>query len=184
MDQGPALLKACLEGEARSRDDFVDYFAPLIYSAVRRILHPTPADPSLEVDDVAQDVFLKLFQKDARLLRSYDPDRASLSTWLTVIARSRALDVLRRRHPTFVPFEERHLSEKQASPVTPAEPLDIPKGLLSTRERLVVELLFERGWDTEKAARLMAVTVQTVRSHRHNALNKLRAFYKGKVEKE
>jgi len=46
-------------------------------------------------EDVLQQVLLEVWQRAA----SYDPDRAGLLTWVLMIARSRALDELRRRVP-------------------------------------------------------------------------------------
>jgi len=46
-------------------------------------------------EDVLQQVLLEVWQRAA----SYDPDRAGLLTWVLMIAKSRALDELRRRVP-------------------------------------------------------------------------------------
>ena len=46
-------------------------------------------------EDVQQQVFLEAWQRGP----AYDPHRASPSTWLMTIARSRAIDELRRRIP-------------------------------------------------------------------------------------
>ena len=46
-------------------------------------------------EDVHQQVFLEVWQRAP----SYDPERASILTWIMTIARSRAIDELRRRRP-------------------------------------------------------------------------------------
>lgn len=46
-------------------------------------------------EDVLQQVLLEVWQRGA----SYDPERAGLLTWVLTIARSRAIDELRRRIP-------------------------------------------------------------------------------------
>ncbi len=46
-------------------------------------------------EDVLQQVLLEVWQRGP----SYDPDRAGLTTWVLTIARSRAIDELRRRVP-------------------------------------------------------------------------------------
>ena len=48
-----------------------------------------------EAEDVQQQVFLEAWQRAER----YDPERGGLLTWLLQIARSRAIDQLRRRVP-------------------------------------------------------------------------------------
>ena len=48
-----------------------------------------------------------------------------------------------------------------------------------------MQLLFERGWDPQEAAKVLGVSEQTVRSLKHKALTRLRAFFKeGAVERE
>ena len=46
-------------------------------------------------EDVQQEVFLEVWRRGGR----YDPARGSLGTWIMAIARSRAIDALRRRVP-------------------------------------------------------------------------------------
>lgn len=50
---------------------------------------------SATAEDVLQQVLLEVWQRGGE----YDPDRAGLLTWLLTIARSRAIDELRRRVP-------------------------------------------------------------------------------------
>ena len=47
------------------------------------------------VEDVYQQVLLEAWQRSP----TYDPARASLRTWMATIARSRAIDHMRRRVP-------------------------------------------------------------------------------------
>ena len=46
-------------------------------------------------EDVHQEVFLEVWRRG----RSFDPERGSLGTWIMMIARSRAIDHLRKRIP-------------------------------------------------------------------------------------
>ena len=52
-----------------------------------------------------QEVFLRLCKDGFRLMRTYDPTRAGLSTWLTIVARSTARDVMRRRQLPSTPID-------------------------------------------------------------------------------
>ncbi len=100
-------LEACIRGDKRAWDAFVDRWAGIIHAAVQRAFQGgRGAAARAEVEDTVQDVFLRLVKDDCRLLRSYDANRASLSTWLTLVARSTAIDRLRRkRPPPTVPLE-------------------------------------------------------------------------------
>lgn len=175
MSEDSVDLKALSRGDQRAWDGFVRRYARVVFAAVQRRLGHT-ASPD-EVDDVAQDVFLRLCKADYRLLRTYDPSRAALSTWLTVIASSAAIDHLRRRKPPELALDavpEEHLAEEPRLPET----VHIPDGLLSPRQALVLELLYRRDLEVADAAEIMGVGRQTVRSMHHKALAKLRAHFR------
>src|SRR5579872_4169459 len=123
-------LAELLTGDKRSWDRFVRRYAALIVAAVRGV-----AAASGDVEDLTQEVFVRLCKDDFRLLRSYDASRASLSTWLTIVARSTARDAMRRRRPDSVPIEmvpEVHL---KVDPIEPVPKLKLPEALLSPRQR-------------------------------------------------
>ena len=96
MDSG-FDLGACLGGDKKAWDAFVERFAPVIFAAIAKVLQPARGRGDGQAEDLCQEVFLRLVREDYRLLRTFDQSRASLTTWLTVIARSTAIDSLRRR---------------------------------------------------------------------------------------
>ncbi len=168
-------LEACLRGEKKAWDAFVDHAAPILFTAVRRTLRRYGvASDAGDVEDLAQDVFVRLVKDGFRLLRSYDPSRASLSTWLTLVARSVTIDHLRRRKLPTVPLGG---AEPTQAPAEPAEALEVPAGLLSPRQQLVLTLLFDDDLSVEEAARALGVEPQTIRSTKHKAIVKLRRFF-------
>ena len=67
-----------------------DQCAPATFGLLLQILRDRPT-----AEDVLQQVFLEVWQRADR----YDPHRAGLLTWIMTIARSRAIDELRRRVP-------------------------------------------------------------------------------------
>jgi RNA polymerase sigma-70 factor (ECF subfamily) len=69
---------------------FRRYSGP-VYSVAFRVLRD-----SGQAEDVLQEVFLQLWRKPAAFVQN----RGSLGAWLVVIARNRAIDVLRRRKPS------------------------------------------------------------------------------------
>ena len=168
-------LRALAKGDKRTWDAFVAAAAPLINAVVRRAL----ASYRLSEDDVmdaAQDVFVRLCAQDFRLLKTYDPARAGLSTWLAVVARSAALDhARRRRHPTQpiddVPEGALGVEDKHV------EKLRIPDGLLTERQVLILRYLYDEERDVAEIAQLLKVDAQTIRSTHHKALLRLRAHF-------
>jgi RNA polymerase sigma-70 factor (ECF subfamily) len=175
-------LKACLSGDQRAWAALVEQAAPILFAAVLRTLHQyRPRVAPGEAEDLAQDVFVRLIEKDYRLLRTYDPARASLSTWLTLVARSTVLNHLRKGNAHIVPLAEapEHLlAVEESAPGDATRELEVPDGLLSPRQHLVLRLLFDRQMSVEEAAATLGVDAQTVRSTKHKAIAKLREFFK------
>jgi len=165
-------LQACIDGDKRAWDAFVDRWSGLIVTAVQRTIR-TRVGQVAEIDDPVQDVFVRLVKNDYRLLRTYDPQRASLSTWLTLVARSTTIDHLRRKRLETVPLEVDAIAPPPEAPAgdTPA----IPLHLLTARQRLVLRMLFDEELTVAEAARNLGVDDQTIRSTKHKAISRLRA---------
>jgi RNA polymerase sigma factor (sigma-70 family) len=152
---------------------FVERYAGLILSAVRRVI-----GPSGDAEDIAQDVFVRLCKDDFRLLRQYDAARAGVGTWLTIVARSVAHDTVRRRRPPTVPIDDAPEAALAVDPPTLQENIKIPPDLLSPRQHLVLTMLYDRDMDVAEIAALLKVDPQTIRSTHHKAMLKLRAHFK------
>jgi len=85
-----ALVRDILAGDTRAWEGFVSQYAGLLYSVIRRHLRSRDVD---EVRSVMVDVLVSLRRTK---LATYQ-GRAALSTWLTLVARSSALDALRKK---------------------------------------------------------------------------------------
>jgi RNA polymerase sigma-70 factor (ECF subfamily) len=174
-----ALPDALLSGEQAAWQGFVRRYAGLIVAAVRGIA-PTPSD----IEDLTQEVFVRLCKDDFRLLRSYDPARAGLSTWLTIVSRSTARDALRRRRVDAVPIDGVPEALLAVDPVEPIRKLKLPEALLSPRQREILAMLYDREMDVAEIARALGIDPQTVRSAHHKAMVKLRAHFRADLEAE
>lgn len=73
-----------------------DHYGSMVYSIALRVLGEPAA-----AEDVMQEVFIQVWQNPQKFVA----ERGSLAGWLAVVARNRAVDVLRRRKPTD-PVEE------------------------------------------------------------------------------
>lgn len=170
-------LDALARGEKGAWESFVRRYAGLVVAAVRGV-----ARDSGDVEDLTQEVFVRLCKDDFRLLRSYDPARAGLSTWLTIVARSTARDALRRHRPVSVPIDAVPESRLAIDPVEPVRKLKLPEALLSPRQREILTMLYDREMEVAEVAATLGIDPQTVRSAHHKAMLKLRAHFKAETE--
>lgn len=84
-------LAARLIGEDRGAiAELYERHGAAVFAFLLKTLRDRPS-----AEDVQQQVFLEAWQRGER----YDPERGGLLTWLLQIARSRAIDQLRRRVP-------------------------------------------------------------------------------------
>jgi RNA polymerase sigma-70 factor (ECF subfamily) len=84
------LLSTIRSGDERAMGELYDLYSSLVYSVALRVLGDTGA-----AEDVLQEVFLQLWRRP----EAFDSSRGSLPAWLSVIARNRAIDSLRRQRP-------------------------------------------------------------------------------------
>lgn len=130
-------------------------------------------------EEVAEDTFWQIWRQAPR----FDPDRGSAVTWIMTIARSRALDALRRRNPA-----ERH-NDPEASADTVFSGDNPPDLLTAIQEgellhaalasldpvpRQLLALAFFCGLSHEEIACHAGLPLGTVKSHIRRALITLR----------
>lgn len=171
-------LDPLFAGNARAWGQFVQWSAPILHGAARRALQCLE---HTDVEDAVQDVFVRLCRDNFRLLRTYDPARGSLGTWLGVIAASTAIDLRRKRRST-QPLDD--VPDRILAVDPPEhERLRIPPGLLTERQTLILQLTVGKEMDVAEVATLLGVATQTVRSTRHKAIERLRTYFRdrGKI---
>jgi len=99
------LVSAALEGERQAVARLVARLTPVIQARVARCVLRFRAGSGRarqEVDDLAQDVFLRLFEEDGRVLRSWQPARGlSLENFVGLVAERHSISYLRtgKRNP-------------------------------------------------------------------------------------
>ncbi len=169
-------LQALAAGNKRAWDAFVLASTPLLNAVVRRALSSYRLGED-DIMDAAQDVYVRLCANQFRLLKTYDPARAGLSTWLAVVARSTAVDYARRRRQATSPIDE---VPETALAVEDrhVEKLKIPEGLLTERQTLILKYLYDEERDVAEIADILKIDAQTVRSTHHKALLRLREHFR------
>jgi RNA polymerase sigma-70 factor (ECF subfamily) len=130
------------------------------------------------VEDVYQQVLLEAWQRG----RSFDPARASLRTWLATIARSRAIDHLRRRVPEPCDFADARAGHELSGASEPVAQLVDRVTLEQLLERLtpgeaeVVRLRYRFGFSQQQISVHTGVPLGTVKSRTASGLRHLRAM--------
>jgi len=170
-----------VKGDKVAWDAFVLQYSKLAYSTIRKTLtlhHALPQDDLIE--DLHQDFFLSLCEKDFRKLRQFKGERGcSLVSWLRVIASRVTVDFLRLKRPFTVEVPETLASDQPDPPntlVDREEERQIAEALdrLSPRDRLFVDLHFYRGLPPEEVAAILNVSVAAVYTLKSRVLEKLR----------
>ena len=141
------------------------------------LLHDAIRDRAA-AEDVYQQVLLEAWQRGC----SFDPARASLRTWLATIARSRAIDHLRRRIPEPHDPTADHAGAREFDG-TVSEPvaqlvdrvtLEQLMERLTPEEAEVVRLRWRLGLNQSQIAAHTGVPLGTVKSRTASALRRLR----------
>ena len=131
-----------------------------------------------ESEDVLQDVYVTIWRRADR----FDPARASVTTWISTIARNRAIDRLRARGPLALAdavedleiADEAPGAESLLSAADDAARLAGCLGELDERTRAVIRTAFFEGVTYEALARRMDTPLGTVKSWVRRGLARLK----------
>ena len=147
---------------------FYDRHAARVFGLVLQLLRNRP-----DAEDVLQETFLQVWTAAGR----YDPGRGCGGVWVLMLARSRALDRLRRRQREVLPPvpptdgpDPAHLPELRDE----AARLDAALGNLPPEQREPIALAFYRGMTHDQIARHLAVPLGTVKTRIRIGLGRLR----------
>lgn len=155
---------------------FFDLHSPAVLGLLLRILGGRG-----EAEEVLQEVFLQVWRQADR----YQPSRSTARGWLLMLARSRALDRLRRREArgrheqeaasdasfsrVAAPIGTTHLEEKETR-----NRVGSALNLLSAEQRRCIELAFFEGLTHTQIAERLQAPLGTVKSRILLGMNKLR----------
>jgi RNA polymerase sigma-70 factor (ECF subfamily) len=168
------LLAARLgAGDDRALSEAFDRLGPAVYAGALRVLGDAAA-----AQDVVQDVFVELWSHPGR----YDPAAGPLRAYLVLLARHRAVDVVRSelrrvarqensyrltpREPDPTPLDEAVVSEAAAA--VRAAVQQLPGG-----QRQMIELAYFGGLTCREAAIAAGIPEGTAKSRLRLALAKL-----------
>jgi RNA polymerase sigma-70 factor (ECF subfamily) len=135
-----------------------------------------------ECEDIVQEVFLSAYTH----LRSYNPRRASFSTWLFTIARNRCVNAWKKRRPKILD-ELPEAADHRTPDVTLAEAemfrqLDTALAALPVEQQTAFILGEIQGLSHQEISRIEGVKVGTVKSRISRARDKLRSLFQHTAE--
>lgn len=163
--QAETLIRRLAAGDQRALGEFYDLYAGLVNGLAIRILR----DPT-EAEDVVQEVFVQIWRQASR----FDPSRGSPEAWVCTMARTRALDRLRRR-------TSRREEPEGVAPGSPEAPkteeaLAVRKAMdaLSADQRKALELAYYEGLTQSEIAERLGEPLGTIKTRIRTAMIRLR----------
>lgn len=174
------LVRRMAAGDESALGELHDRYATLLHSVVLRVVG--------DADD-AEEVLEEAFWQAWRQAGRYEEGRGGISTWLVMIARSRAVDRLRSRRRFRAEERWESLPEPGESIVDadgPATPLDAAEtdelrrvvaaavAALPAEQRETVELAYFKGMSQTEIAEATGQPLGTVKTRARLALRKLR----------
>lgn len=152
--------------------EIFDRYGTAVYSVALRILKD-----SGQAEDIAQEIFLQVWRRPDQFVEG----RGSLGGWLVVLARNRAIDVLRRKKPSD-PIEDAILASPGdlASEVERAALTDKVRTALESlppEQKLSMELAFFEGLSHSEIAEKTGDPLGTVKTRIRLALITLRKVF-------
>jgi RNA polymerase sigma-70 factor, ECF subfamily len=186
------LLQRLVAKKAGAWNDFVDRYLSLIYHAIHHTAHLRSARLTPEdVEDIAAEVLVQLITGDYKALREFKGS-ASLSTYLTVIARRICVHEITRRQqvresirkgdvrPAAATTDEAD-DPAAAKAMEKLEDVEVLMRQLKGREREVVRLFYMEGHTYEEISTELDIPVNSIGAVLSRARAKLRELSKSQA---
>jgi RNA polymerase sigma-70 factor (ECF subfamily) len=177
------LIRAMAAGQSSALGILYDRYSSLVYRLALKIL----ANPQ-EAEDLTQEIFLNLWRSG-----SYNPSRGSLSSFLTTLTRSRAIDKLRSRGTSLKLIQrwsQMMISEETSSP-TPFESASLSQrshyvrnalAQLPEKQRQVLEMSYYEGLSQSEIAARLGIPLGTIKTWSRQGLLNLRKNLRDFIE--
>lgn len=177
-----ALLRLVADRQPEALGVLYNRYASTVLALGKRILGSLA-----DAEEVLQEVFLYAWNHAGR----YDAGRSSVSTWLVLVARSRAIDRLRTRKVV----ERTHETAHQGSPPEHASPEGVETVFVRERrekvrgemeklppeQKQVLEMAFYEGLSQSEIAAKADLPLGTVKTRTLLAMKKLRGALRDEV---
>ncbi len=176
-----ALVNGCIGGDDGAKAQFYADHVGIVRRAIARKLRGIAGVGNSDVDDLTNELFLRLFDDDCRMLRRLHRPQ-SVYAWLVTVAQHLAIDNLRRRNlHARVTNELQSTLPQHAPPVSASVVASEKKELvrqcllqLEALDRLVIELYYLQGLTYAEISGILSLNPNTVAARIRRAKGKLR----------
>ena len=167
-----SLLASVQSGDEHAMASLFDRYSKLVYSVALRVLR----DPA-SAEDVLQEVFMQIWRNPD----SFTAARGSLGGWLSIVARNRSIDTLRRKRPS-VDVDDVPLASafNLADEAERNSLMERARGVihdLPTEQRKTLEMAFFDGLTHSEIAEMTGDPLGTVKTRIRSALLTLRKAF-------
>jgi RNA polymerase sigma-70 factor, ECF subfamily len=175
------LIVSLRQGNRNALSILYDRYGGLVYTLALKLL-----DRNDEAEDLTQDVFLSFWKQN-----KFNPDRGTLSSYLCLVTRSRAIDKLRSRQS-----EQKSLQRLQQHVIpetdlsTPLESVSLTEEVAIVRQSLstlndvqrqILELSYYQGLSQSAISMQLNLPLGTVKTHMRQGLIKLRQLLQSQI---
>jgi len=169
------LLRRCARQDASALQALYAHAAPRLLAVLVRMLGTRAA-----AEDALQDAFIRIWQQAGQ----FDRIKGRAMAWMVAIARNRAIDLQRARHPTVLLDAAELAAAEQLRVEGPAENVEFDAAhaalrrcleLLGGAQRQCLLLAYQRGLTQERIALAIGQPLGTVKSWVRRGLQSLRA---------
>jgi RNA polymerase sigma-70 factor (ECF subfamily) len=165
------LLAGLRRGDPDALAEIHRQYGGVVYGYLRGALRDAAT-----AEDVHQEVFLDVWRRGS----AYDPERASLGTWIMLIARSRAIDHMRKRvpepHDPQVPGVLGEEEDASSSPDLLVErwAMAVRVARLPDDQARILRMRFHEGLSQTEIAERTGIPLGTVKTYMVRGLRRLR----------
>ena len=170
------VINALQTGDERALGEIYDRYGLMVYRLASKIL-----GNSNDAEDLTQEVFVTFWQG----ANKYEPQRGSLSTFLAVVTRSRALNKLRQNKSRQNLVEQYGQNVPHSTPATGldtahletlADRVGAALAQIPLEQRQTIELAYYGGLSQSTIATQLEIPLGTVKTRSRQGLLKLKTL--------
>ena len=173
-DNTDSILKLIAKGEDRAFNLLIEKYGNLVWSIGRKFLYKES-----DVEDAVQEVFIAIW----KAAEKFDPTKASEVTFISMIARRRFIDYLRKvsKHRNLQSIDEDNGQELfKESILNESTDLQLIKdaiGTLAIEDQELLNLSVYQGYSHSEIAKLLNIPLGTVKTRIRRNLIKLKSLF-------